>query len=264
VPSIGIRVGVDVVRHNDRVSEPGKAEMLVRVATAMAAQAGGMLDPILGVALAGAKEVIDPVVLAAARRVESAYRARASSVWQVACGESGLEPDDLVARLARDQPTLSLAAEAVEAGMRTAVPEKIVALGRVLAQAALDDAKVDAERLVVAALAALEAPHIRLLHLLAEAPPVRIMQGHEARSLGWRGDEIADRLPGLAEVLDPLVATLTGTALIENVGTVTAPGTITAPPSSHQTQPLWTATHCGRLCLQRLNDDKDSLTDATG
>src|SRR5881227_2926906 len=62
----------------------------------------------LGIALAGAKEVIDPVVLAAARRVESAYHARASSVWQFACGESGLEPDDLVARLARDQPTLSL------------------------------------------------------------------------------------------------------------------------------------------------------------
>ena len=130
--------------------------------------------------------------------------------------------------------------------------------------AALDDARVDAERLVVAALAALEAPHIRLLHLLAEAPPVKIMQGHEVRSLGWSREEIADRLPGLAEVLDPLVVALTGTALIENGGTVAGPGTITALPSSHETQRLWTATHFGRLCLQRLSDAKDSLTGPAG
>src|SRR2546421_1861398 len=110
---------------------------------------------------------------------------------------------------------------------------------RLLAVAALDDARVDAERLVVAALAALEAPHIRLLHLLAGAPPVRIMQGHEVRSLGWSREEIADRLPGLAEVLDPLVVALTGTALIENVGTVAGPGTITALRSSHETLRLW-------------------------
>ena len=83
------------------------------------------------------------------------------------------------------------------------------------------------------------APHVRLLHLLAEAPPVRIMQGYEVRSLGWSREEIADRLPGLAEVLDPLVATLTGTALIENVGTVAGPGTITALRSSHETLRLW-------------------------
>jgi hypothetical protein len=233
---------------NGRVIESGKTQIAVRVVTAMAAQLTGVVDPGLGLLAAGAKEIADPALIGLGESVKQAYQRRVWRLWRVSCDESGLEPETLGERLARDEPALSLTAETVEAAIRTAVPEKIGALGRVLANAAHDNAKVDAERLVVRALAQIEAPHIGLLDLLAGEPPAKVVQGHEARALGWTPDEIADRLPGHTGVLDPLLVALQSSGLIEAVGSVT---TWDGSPFADQ---QWTATTFGRLCLQRLYD----------
>lgn len=237
-----------VTGQNGRVIESGKTQIALRVATAIAAQLTGVVDPGLGLLAAGAKEIVDPALAGLGENIKQAHRRRIRRLWQAGCAESGLEPETLGERLARDEPALSLTAETVEAAIRTAVPEKIGALGRVLANAAHDTAKVDEELLVVRALAQIEAPHISLLALLAGEPPFKAVQGHEARALGWTPDQIANRLPGHTEVLDPLLVTLQSSGLIK------AGGSDTTWDGSLFADQQWTATRFGRLCLQRLDD----------
>ncbi|WP_157744729.1 hypothetical protein [Micromonospora viridifaciens] len=233
---------------NGRVIETDKTELALRATTAIAAGLAGAVDPSLGLLAAGAKEIVDPALAGLGEKIRQAHRRRLGRLWQAGCDESGLEPETLGERLARDEPALLLTAEAVEASIRTAVPEKIGALGRVLANAVHDTAKVDEELLVVRALAQIEAPHISLLALLADEPPLKVVQGHEARVLGWTPDQIASRLPGHSEVLDPLLVTLQSSGLIE------AAGSDTTWDGSRLGDQEWAATRFGRLCLQRLDD----------
>jgi hypothetical protein len=64
----------------------------------------------------------------------------------------------------------ALATQALSAGAATTLDEKIVGLGRVLADglASEDDARLDEFALLLAALADLEAPHLRVLAWFAE------------------------------------------------------------------------------------------------
>ncbi|SNR95427.1 hypothetical protein SAMN06272737_14612 [Blastococcus mobilis] len=81
---------------------------------------------------------------------------------------SGLRIDNLLDRLAADPARLVFLSEALTAAARSTFSERVRALGRALASGALadDEARVDEERLWVAILAGVEAPHLRILRQL--------------------------------------------------------------------------------------------------
>lgn len=168
---------------------------------------GGAL---VGVALGG---VPGAVVGAAAGEV-AAYvahealarrRQRAAAAVEVAAAKTGLTPEDLLARIRADDRLLELAAAVIAAAAETALQAKIRALGQALARGTLatDDATIDQERFMVATLAALEAPHVRLLL--------------EIQRHSWRYDVLQQRLPGLVPVIPPVLSALRANALIHDM-----------------------------------------------
>lgn len=94
--------------------------------------------------------------------------------------EAGGEPEELDALIRTSERTRLQAGIAISAATRTGWPAKVRALGRALASGLLaeDDAQIDSEMLILAAMADIEAPHLSLLELLADRVPPR-----------WVGDE---------------------------------------------------------------------------
>lgn len=92
-------------------------------------------------------------------------RQRAATAAEVAAAKTGLTPGELLERIRADERLLELAAAVIAAAAETALQAKIRALGQALAHGTLttDEAEIDQERFMVGTLAALEAPHIRVL-----------------------------------------------------------------------------------------------------
>lgn len=129
---------------------------------------------------------------------------------------AGVPLDQLEALVGEDVGRLMLAGAAIDAGTRTAYPDKLRALGRALAAGVSDVALVDPERLAVAALDDMEAPHVKVLrHIAEEEPPKSPSRARLSWSVGWSGEALARDLPEVAPVLAPILATLQRHALIE-------------------------------------------------
>ena len=75
----------------------------------------------------------------------------------------------LAARIASDDQLDAVLSAAVEAGARSGMAAKRRLLGRVVARAVLDDARVDEATLVVGVLSQIDAPHVRCLELIERA-----------------------------------------------------------------------------------------------
>lgn len=73
------------------------------------------------------------------------------------------DDERFVRRLQDDERLRDMLREALEAGARTSVEAKRIAMGRVLGQAVKDDAQIDDSAAMLQALAALENPHFALL-----------------------------------------------------------------------------------------------------
>lgn len=116
----------------------------------------------------------------------------AEAVLQEAADQLGTDLDGVLAALT-DDSRVQLAGMAVAAGAQTILEDKIVALGRALATGVLadDEALIDEQRLVIGALASLEAPHIRVLRVVAEEWPPGVKFGDQPR---WPEPEIAAAL----------------------------------------------------------------------
>ena len=132
--------------------------------------------------------------------------------------------------IAQDECTRLLGGSAISAATRTAYDAKVRALGRALACGLADDqARIDEEQLIIAAIADMEAPHVSLLHLLVTRTPSRDASGivgavYEAPtftlpgtpdSRAWRADYIASVRPTLGPVLPALLGTLERHGLVK-------------------------------------------------
>jgi len=99
-----------------------------------------------------------------------AARKRASARSQVfvhtVIEDSGLDGEDLAARLRDDAQFAALFEAALETGMRSAHDQKVQLLARVVAQAANDTATVNDAELVASTIRELEPPHVRALAIL--------------------------------------------------------------------------------------------------
>lgn len=242
---------------------------IVRAVTSAGVQAVGVVSPGWGIAAAAGKEMLDPLLtrLAArvltrvAERVDGARLRKVAEVLHIGSERSGLDPDSLVDRVGRDDTGDLLLTETLEAAVRTAHEAKIAALGQVLANAASDGARVDEERIVVAALAQLEAPHIQVLAVIAQLPPIVVMQGQPVSRRGWTRTSIGNHLPGHIDVLDPVLAVLSSTGLVAQVDLGQQPASVLGPrprgPMS-ASDSIWALTGFGQLCLERLQAAPDA------
>jgi hypothetical protein len=192
------------------------------------------------------KEPVDLALTSIAAKVDDLRHQLVAQLFGVARDHSGFSEPELVERLEALPGGLLLAAEAVEASMRTSVPAKIAAFGRLLANAATDGAVVEQNRVLVKVLAGLEEPHIRLLGVLGEVAPATTVQGIDAHAKGWRMGQVVERDPGLAVVIEPLLVALQSSGLVRDEGS--AMSWQGAQYEDHQ----WVLTDFGTDCLALL------------
>lgn len=145
-------------------------------------------------------------------------RKAAASVISEAAEHGGVTVDALTTSIGRDEHTRLLGGLALAAGSRTRNRDKIRALGKALAAGILsaDDARLDEEQLIVRALDDMEAPHIRVLDLIAKHVPA----GREARrwvpggtdegapTRRWTRHQLNEVAPGLAPGMYGILGTL--------------------------------------------------------
>jgi hypothetical protein len=211
-------------------------------------------------AVAGA--VLTPVVAdlyskaAAEWRSQSAEKADAVLADAAAAGQRTVA--ELFEEIGEDEDKLLLLAQAVEAAMRTRNQAKVRALGGALASGALaeDRARVDAAQLRVNILRELEAPHFRVLALIAEksSHTMGVWRGRQESELhqliaGDEGPRTAGVLQPILRVLDrngPIYLSAVGELWDENMADDIRPDAGTNQ---------WTVTNFGRSLLEDVTGE---------
>jgi hypothetical protein len=172
---------------------------------ALAGPAGAALAPVLSSALDLA---IEEVRHNGRRQVEAAIGEAANL--------SGLDAEDLLEKLVSSPVYMAVLLEAVEAAARTVDPRVVNSLGRCLANAATDGAKVEDETLIAKAFRDLGPAHFRLLGGLLRPspifdPPTSVESLAMAMKVHTKGSRasVLDGDPLLADSWDVLLAGLT-------------------------------------------------------
>lgn len=166
--------------------------------------------------------------------------AAANEVFNVAASEIGREMDDLAEEITHDPDRLRLTMSAMQAALNTYNEEKLRVLAHVLAEGLIDNARLDASWLIIAAVADLEKPHVQVLYLMQ----------NERNAIGetlydyWSAEALRQRLPHLREGIDPIIATLQRHGLVETVPTLE--------------NISWKITDFGRVCLVYLSAEPRS------
>ncbi|MGD0243576.1 MAG: hypothetical protein ABSB59_25115 [Streptosporangiaceae bacterium] len=164
---------------------------------------------------------LEPLVAWAGKKISSAVRRRQAQVL----AETSIPDDELREKIGASERAQLLTGFALNAAARTTLEGKLRTLGRSLASGLLaeDDATIDSEQMIIAAIADIEAPQLALLDLLVRWVPVRSLAGAEVTALdipaysleygrwrvgdrAWSLDQIAYIRPRLA----PIVPTLLG------------------------------------------------------
>ena len=123
------------------------------------------------------------------------------TVTEDATNLAGMDGADLVAWIKADERHAAFLSHALEAAWSTLDRHNLRALSNVLADGFQDDARIDVDRLVIKALRELEAPHIRVLELMASAG-------------GFDKAYMQTALPELSDGLDPIFAVLERTGCL--------------------------------------------------
>jgi hypothetical protein len=215
----------------------------------------GVLATAAGIAL-GANPVVATVVGASGPALKLAHRvlsrARERREDRVARTiEQAAEILDVGLDIFEERATsyddrLELLARVLEAAARTPLEEKVTALARVLAEGLRDGESVNEALVIAAALADIEAAHVYVLHHLAVTPlpPEQLRRPNHPEPRGWEAAQIAAAVPEVTDILDGLLAVLSGHGLIRDQGGVTYPGGV--GPA------VWRLTALGRRCLLLL------------
>lgn len=176
------------------------ASLGLKAVAATAAAVISLQDPSTGIFVAGAVPILDEMQTRWLRR----ERQKVGHAIQVGVDKTGLSADKFLKELTKDDLRLALLSEALSAAARTAVEAKIRALGNALANGALanDDARLDEERIWVQILAAVEAPQLRVLHVLSADKPsaeshftwLYDQTGRAVKAFGTESSVIRERL----------------------------------------------------------------------
>lgn len=184
--------------------------------------------------------------------VRQRWRRNAEEMLAEAAHTAELEDDQLLERLLASPARQELLASALEAAAHATLQEKVKALGQALADGALaDDDQVDHELLFVRAMVDLEAPHVRVLHLL-DTPSVPAAPSYRAPL----AERQLSKAPGIGDALGPVLAVLERWGAVEKKAAVDIDqlnqdlGLGTPVPFRRETK--WEITPFGQNLLRRL------------
>jgi hypothetical protein len=170
------------------------AERFERHAQALAAGLGAVAGLPFGPAGAIVGAALGPLLVPVAeeifREVGMDGRRRSGEALAATCEASGLSAKETTRRALSNEKSRLLSATAIVAATHTAWEDKVRTLGRSLASGLLaaDDAEVDSEQLIMAAIADMEAPHLALLDLLVDWQPPWVGGAANPTRLGIRED----------------------------------------------------------------------------
>lgn len=126
---------------------------------------------------------------------------------------SGMNFEDFAATVENDPERLLSFVAACDAARRTALNEKINALGRAVGDLARDDALVDESAIWIDLFSQIERPHVRLVLALYETDPEYPGQGYGRL---WNRGELGGRL-GLSATINILMNTLLSLGLVSEI-----------------------------------------------
>lgn len=215
------------------------APMLESVAgAAVGVWVGTEVDPTTG-ALTGA--AVPSFLLAFRTRFNRAQFGRAGQSWDIAAAICEVDPQELPA-LADSASKEFLLATALQAAADSVLEEKIVALGKVLADGLRgDDALVDTTTMLASAFGDLERQHIRVLDYLAgEASPqgLPVPPGLPGAPGAVALIEFLEEHPGYRTSISAIVATLERHGIIRTEG-----------EPLNEKRLVWSNNHVGSLQL---------------
>lgn len=187
--------------------------MVLKMLVAALGGAAGYVvgGPFGAAAIAGATEGAGVALDAMGDRFRRRAVFGAGHAVRTAADKSGLSYAELTAALTRDPETALLAATALNAAAETAMREKVLLMGRVLANAATDTAVVDDEFLFTRAMRLLEAPHFRMLSALNRPPIYEADTGGSATGR-WMPAQLAAQLNWNRRSVTSVLLTLQGEA----------------------------------------------------
>ena len=144
------------------------------VAAAAGAALGGVIaGPVGAVVGAGLGPILEPLVRGVWAELSEGARRRQVDVL-VSAIHAGIPVDEMEERINGSERTQLLTGYALSAASRTAWEDKVRTLGRSLATGLLaDNAKIDTEQMIIAAIADIEGPQLAMLELLVAWRPGR-------------------------------------------------------------------------------------------
>ncbi|MEJ3748649.1 hypothetical protein WEI85_35890 [Actinomycetes bacterium KLBMP 9797] len=193
--------------------------------------------------------VEDSIILL--RRLQEDARERAERLVAVAEDVSARSFEALLTDAADDPATRELFRRVAEEAVRTIDHRKIDYLARIFVGCADDPARVDPCLILLDLLRQMEAPHLRLLEVLArkEAPRQVHSRAHHVETSdrgkmvnAWSIDDIVTAVPGLAEALDALGGRLVSLGLVYEAD------------QGPYTEAYWALTPLGEQCADFLVD----------
>lgn len=213
-------------------------------------------DPGLGLAAVPVGALAGSVTAEATEAIVSLLQQRRERVQRFAdeaAAAAGAQMEEVIQQAAADARTLEMLARSVEAASRSLDDQKIDLLARIFVSAVRDPARVDEANILIEALRQIEAPHLRVLAVLAEPGP-HLVPGRAtedgprtpenmARIPTWRVEDILSVDPGLRGAFDALIAKLYALGLVYDEGS-----------GRLDYKPLWLLTPFGRGCVKYLGD----------
>jgi len=239
-----------VVTSRDRLSE-AVADARLDVVTGAAAVTGGLAlgaGPLVATAV-GASAPVLKLLCRIGNRALDRRQDRQIQALEQAARILDVDLDALEVLGASDADRLELLARVLEAAARTPLDEKVTALSRVLAEGLRDEDSAREALVIVAAMADIEAAHAFVLQYLAMTPlpPEERRMPNHPEPRGWEASQLAAAIPEVAEILDGLLAVLSGHGLIRDQGGLVYPGSV--GPA------VWRVTALGRRCLLLFGED---------
>jgi hypothetical protein len=193
-----------------------------------AGPAGAIAGAVLG-------PVLEPLVKGAWSEISASAQRRQKDVLASAI-HAGISIDEMEDRINASERTQLVTGLALSAACRTAWEDKVRTLGRSLASGLLagDDAKIDSEQMIIAAIADIEGPQLAMLEFLVAHRPPRYAGEPHINSLSlpedsrsrrgdgswavtsreWSSRGIAYARPNLAPLAPSLLGTLQRHGLI--------------------------------------------------
>lgn len=220
-----------------------KGDLARQVATRTAIEVGtaglgyAVGGPVCALVAAAIKPTLDLVAVREERGLRNIER-----VVELVAEATGLSPEDFAAWANRADGRLMLATNAIQAAYNTLYEEKIAALATVLAENLRDDARLDISVLIVAALADLEAMHVRVLNSI-EGQDLPRRPDDRDHILGVViQSQLEEHFPNLASGVLPIMAALERHGLVVEG--------LAHAEDDH----AWRVTAFGRYCLSYLRE----------